>query len=297
MGDNLFRKINAAFYTTILFVGIYALLILILSGFTSELFTILIVSFFVLTGNFMYAIPVSILSDKLTKKFTKYRFAFSTLLHIFFAFLTYFIIGGLSIYAIACAVLFLLTDEWLSKNRERLGKKDLILNGMFLILVVTFAMYFTFKLVDISEKETHDYYLIPKGYEGEITILHNIKHAPEPQKIDDYKIINVNEQGYGITSLPESEGIIENKYYYIDELGNKVKINDNCVHTGVSGSISGDDYEYSYSTFTITATSCGEAFMLNGSHYFRNNSLDIEEILLREGLAELDGYYIRPKPN
>jgi hypothetical protein len=219
MEDNLFRKINAAFYSTILFVGIYALLIIILSGFTSELFSILIVAFFVLIGNFMYAIPVSILSDKLTRKFTKFRFGFSALLHISFAFLTYFLIGGLSVYAIACAVLFLLTDEWLSKNSKRVDKKILILNGMFLIIMVTFAMYFTLKLVDIFEKETHDYYLIPKGYEGKITILHSIKHAPEPQKINGYKLINVNELGYGITSLPESEGIIENKYYYLDEQG------------------------------------------------------------------------------
>jgi hypothetical protein len=297
MDDKLFRKINAAFYSAIMFVGIYGLILLILSGFSSELFTILIVSFFVLIGNFMYAIPVSILSDKLTKKFTIFRFGFSAFLHIFFAFLTYFIIGGLSIYALACAVLFLLTDEWLCKDSKRLDKKGLLLNGVFLILIVAIAVFYTFRIVDISEKETHDYYLIPMGYEGEIIILHNIKHAPKPQKIDGYKVIKVNEQGYGITFLPESEGIIENKYYYIDELGIKEKINDNCVQSGGSGAISGDGYEYSYSTFTITATGCGEAFMIHGNNYFRNNSLDIEEILLREGLAEMDGYYIRPKPN
>jgi MFS family permease len=223
MDDKLLRKISAAFYSAILFVGIYSLILLILSGFSSELFTILIVFFFALIGNFMYAIPVSILSDKLTRKFTIFRFGFSAFLHIFFACLTYLLIGGLSIYAIACAVLFLLTDEWLSKDGKRFDRKGLLLNWVFLSLIVAFAVFFTLWLVDISETETNDYYLIPKGYEGEITILYNIKHAPEPQKIDGFKVINVNEQGYGITSLPESKGIIKNKYYYIDELGNKEK--------------------------------------------------------------------------
>jgi hypothetical protein len=297
MDDKIFRKINAAFYSSIMFVGIYSLIILILSGFTSELFTILVVAFFVLIGNFMYAIPVSILSDKLTRKLTIFRFGFSAFLHIFFACLTYLIIGGLSIYAIACSVLFLLTDEWLSKDGKRFGRKGLLLNGVFLFIIVAFAVTCTLWLIDISETKTNDYYLIPKGYEGEITILHNIKHAPKPQKIDGYKVIKVNEQGYGITFLPESEGIIENKYYYIDELGKKEKINDNCVHSGGSGAISGDGYEYSYSTFILTASGCGEAFMIHGNNYFKNNSLEIEEILLREGLAEIDGYFIRPKPN
>jgi hypothetical protein len=58
MDDILFRKINAAFYSAILFGGIYGLILLILSGFSSELFTILIVSFFVLIGNLMYSIPL-----------------------------------------------------------------------------------------------------------------------------------------------------------------------------------------------------------------------------------------------
>lgn len=294
MDDKLFRKISAAFYSAFLFVGIYGLILLILSGFSSDLFTILIVLFFALIGNFMYAIPVSILSDKLTRKFTIFRFGFSAFIHIFFACLTYFIIREFSIYAIACAVLFLLTDEWLSKDIKPWDKKGLVINGLFLALIVASAVFYTFRIVDIFEKETHDYYLIPKGYEGEITILHNIKHAPEHQKIDGFKVINVNEQGYGITSVPESKGIIENKYYYIDEQGRKEKIKDNCVHTGASGSISRDDYKYSFSTFTITDTRCGEAFMLNGSHNSRYDSLEIEEILLREGLAEMDGYFYTP---
>jgi glycopeptide antibiotics resistance protein len=282
MGDKLSKKVISATFATVSFILLYGILAGIFSSSKEEMFFIVIIFFFALVGNFIYAIPISFLCDALTKNFTKFRFLISAILHIFFALIT-----SLGIFAITCAVLFFLMDEWQKRDKVRhLDKKNFVFNGIALIIIVVFSVYFPFKWVELTEEKTNDYYLIPRGYVGEITVLYNIEGAPAPKRIGDYKVIQINEIGYGITSLPESEGTIENKYYYIDSKGKKEKINDNCVHIGPSGSISGGDgSEFVFSTIKVTDVGCGDEFISSGRMYLENNSLEIEEILQREGLV------------
>lgn len=282
MGDKLSKKVISATFATISFILLYGILVGFLSSSKEDILFIVIIFFFAVVGNFIYAIPVSFLSDALTKKFTKFRFLMSAILHIFFAWIT-----SLGIFAITCAVLFFLMEEWQKRDKnQHLDKKCFVFNGIALIFIVVFSVYFSFKWVEITEEKTNDYYLIPKGYVGEITVLYNIEDAPAPKRIGDYKVIKINELGYGITSLPESEGTIENKYYYIDSKGKKEKINDNCVYIGPSGSISGGDgSEFTFSTIKVTNVGCGDEFSSSGRMYLEEHSLDVEEILYREGLV------------
>jgi glycopeptide antibiotics resistance protein len=282
MGDKLSKKVISATFATVSFILLYGILAGIFSSSKEEMFFIVIIFFFALVGNFIYAIPISFLCDALTKNFTKFRFLISAILHIFFALIT-----SLGIFAITCAVLFFLMEEWQKRDKVRhLDKKNFVFNGIALIIIVVFSVYFPFKWAELTEEKTNDYYLIPRGYVGEITVLYNIEGAPAPKRIGDYKVIQINEIGYGITSLPESEGTIENKYYYIDSKGKKEKINDNCVHIGPSGSISGGDgSEFVFSTIKVTDVGCGDEFISSGRMYLENNSLEIEEILQREGLV------------
>lgn len=282
MGEKLSKKVISATFATVTFILIYGILAGIYSSSKEEMFFIIIIFFFALFGNFIYAIPISFLCDALTKYFTKFRFLMSAILHIFFAWIT-----SLGIFAISCAVLFFLMEEWQRRDKVRhLQKKYIAFNGIALIIIVVCSVYFSFKWVELTEEKTNDYYLIPKGYVGEITVLYNIENAPPPKRMGDYKVIEINELGYGITSLPESEGIIENNYFYIDSNGKKEKINDNCVHIGPSGSISGGDgSEYVFSTIKVTDVGCGDEFISSGRIYIENHSLEIEEILRREGLV------------
>jgi hypothetical protein len=127
-------------------------------------------------------------------------------------------------------------------------------------------------------------------------VVYNIKHAPPPKKIGEYNVININNKGYGITQLPESEGIIENKYFYIDIEGNKEEIDQDCINIGGSQSTSGDGYEYSSSHFTVTDHGCGNEFIIEGNPTLPEG-LSLEEILLEESLAEMKNYRIEPKKN
>ncbi|UQX53129.1 hypothetical protein M5V91_19910 [Cytobacillus pseudoceanisediminis] len=71
---------------------------------------------------------------------------------------------------------------------------------------------------DLEEK-THDLYLIPKGYAGQVRIVHEIENAPVPVTEGKYDVLRVNDRGYAITSLPQSKGYIDDLYYYVDKRG------------------------------------------------------------------------------
>ncbi|ANX13997.1 hypothetical protein ABE41_018450 [Fictibacillus arsenicus] len=149
-------------------------------------------------------------------------------------------------------------------------------------MLIVLMGYFSFNLVEYLKFKSKEYYLIPEGYVGEVTVLYNVEKAPKPQRIKDYKVIKVNEEGYALTSLSEPRGEIDNKYFYVDKKGKKTEIDYNCIHDSRSG---GHDV-HDYIEFKVTDFGCGEAFVLEGDITSPNikPSLSVEEILIREGL-------------
>ncbi|QGQ48192.1 DUF6843 domain-containing protein [Metabacillus sediminilitoris] len=293
MHTNIGRKSFAALYSTLLLALVYFLL-----EFSSEdpgVFFI-VVMIYAGIGNVIYGIPISFLSDYLTKRAGKYRFILASFIHLLFACLTSLIIGELGPFAVICSLFFLLFDEWQKRRviEQPLKRKQAILNGLVIAALFSISLVGSMQLINVNEKKTHDYYVIPEGYIGEISVLHNIEHAPQPQKIDGYTVIEINEKGYGITPLPESEGIIENKYFYINKQGKKNEIDESCVNIGPTESTSGDGYEYTRSLFTVTNENCGDDFMIEGDPTLPPG-LSLEEILLEEKLAEYKDYMIVPK--
>jgi hypothetical protein len=292
MHTNIGGKIFSALYSTLLLGLIYFLI-----EFSSEEPGVffLVVMIYAGIGNVIYGIPISFLSDYLTKRAGKYRFILASFIHLLFACLTSLIIGELGPFAVICSLFFFLFDEWQkTSNGTTIKKKTRILNGLVTAFLFSISLVGSILLINVNEKKTHDYYVIPEGYIGEISVLYDIEDAPQPKKIDGYTVIEINEKGYGITPLPESEGIIENKYFYINKQGQKKEIYESCVNIGPTESTSGDGYEYTRSLFTVTNENCGDDFMIEGDPTLPPG-LSLEEILLEEKLAEYKDYMIVPE--
>lgn len=268
-------KIKTALQASILFTFGFWLLFFFSEG---ELFSffLIVVFLYCLFGNVIYGIPVSLLSEFLTRNLAVWRFPASAFFHTFLAALTYFIMEGFAYYAVIAAVLFFLVDEWRKWDREMPGGRRITLNtaGLLIACLLPAGFFWMLQQADLEEK-TNDLYLIPKGYAGQVRIVHEIENAPAPETEGEYDVFRVNDRGYAITSLPQSEGYIEDLYYYVDDKGKREPIPDSCISHGGAGGVQGDGYDYSYTYFSV---GCEEDIAGQG------NGPGIEDILYEEGL-------------
>ncbi|WP_027408870.1 DUF6843 domain-containing protein [Anoxybacteroides tepidamans] len=280
------RKIKSALFSTLALSGSIFLLDFI-KGFEENPFINFIVVFiYAAIGNFLYGIPVSILSDIITKKLVRYRFIAAAWIHILFGLLTIFMIRELWMYSVICSLLFFLSEEW-QRRRKRNVKPSfntIVLKGTAVILLFCIIIFVGPQLMIMTEEKTHYYYLIPKGYVGKFIVVYNIKHAQKPEKIGDYDVVKINEKGYALISTPQKYGDIEDKYFYIDEKGNKEEIDQKCIDVGATESISGEGYEYTGDEFYIKPECGNESQNVNDPVY--PEELELEEILIEEGLID-----------
>ncbi|MED3728524.1 DUF6843 domain-containing protein [Priestia filamentosa] len=141
------------------------------------------------------------------------------------------------------------------------------------------ALSFTlFTLVGCDNEETNDIYLIPEGYEGYIYAFYNVKGAPKVEKEGEYEVHDINKKGYFVTSTPDMDyGTVTDRYYYVDEDGNRTKINKECVRVG---GISGfeDDTDPTnkieiISTYAeVIKEGCSQSFVSSGEGIHEDNS-------------------------
>lgn len=124
---NLFSKIKSASFTTLIIGGFFFLLSMVDSSSIDlgGLMFIVIVLFYAGIGNFIYGIPVSILSDYLSNKLSKYRFIVAAFIHLFFGAITSLIIRELVIFALASSLIFFLFEEWENRKLRVIHKKRL----------------------------------------------------------------------------------------------------------------------------------------------------------------------------
>ncbi|QHT46336.1 hypothetical protein M662_07450 [Bacillus sp. SB49] len=80
-----------------------------------------IVAGYISIGVFLYGLPISIVSDLITKKWGAARFFFSYAFHIFAGILPLFILWTFTFYSLVIAVFYFVIDELL---RSRSGKKQ-----------------------------------------------------------------------------------------------------------------------------------------------------------------------------
>ncbi|ANC78855.1 hypothetical protein ABE65_019440 [Fictibacillus phosphorivorans] len=284
MKDKLLRKIKSALLASLFLIVLLGIYSIYESESVDAFLFLIVIFFFSLAGNFLYGIPVSLFIDYLLRKRIKFYFLLSGFLHVFFGYITFFIIENLNSYAVICAALFFLSDEWQkSFKKPNYSRKRMLMNSCFVFGLSVFAVYSSFYVQELLEKKTNEYYLIPADYVGKVTVIYDIEDEPKPEKVGDHNVIKINHDGYGLTALPEPEGTFNNQYFYIDEDGHKEKIDEKCIHIGVSGSRSNNEREFSYHSFTVINSNCTSDFSMHGSQYLENHSIDVEEILQREG--------------
>jgi len=132
-----------------------------------------------------------------------------------------------------------------------------------------------------KSNETDDIYLIPKGFEGDVYAFYNIKGAPMVETEDGYEVHVINEKGYYLTSKPDMDyGTITDKYYYVDEKGNRTPINNKCVSPFGTGGFStsiDEEIDFHYTGFKLTKDKCSDEFMAES--YGGSEEKIIDEIL------------------
>ena len=281
-------KIMAALFTSLVLSGFLGIMSLIESD--GYLF-LLIVFFLSLFGNIVYGVPVSFLSDFLSKRLLKGRVVFAGFLHIFFGFITFYVIEGYAFFAVICAVLFFIIDEWLKSTMDgKRGRERWLIFGKTLIVVPFAAIAFWAMSMYSSLDKTNNIYLIPEGYEGSVVIFYNVPGEPPLGNEGDFSVIplevdslpallgtDIEEYATYRTSTRESAtGIINNQYYYVDSKGNRTEIERYCTHLGASGSsAAGNERILNYEIIQITSSDCGEDFYHNGKMRFSEQTREI----------------------
>lgn len=131
-------------------------------------------------------------------------------------------------------------------------------------VVAVFILILTIGCTSKYNRGTYDLYLIPEGYEGDITITYNVKDAPKLEREGEYDVIPVHSNGRYKTSNPMYDyGEVIDQYYYVDQKGKRTIIDPLCVQVkGTGGSTSSDGVETHFTKMEVTNSECGEDFML-----------------------------------
>ncbi|MBS4209483.1 hypothetical protein [Bacillus sp. FJAT-50079] len=153
---------------------------------------------------------------------------------------------------------------------------------IFSILLAATVISLTLYLLNKSD-ETNDIYLIPNGYEGDVYVFYNVKGAPIVKTEDGYEVHVINEKGYFVTSTPDMDyGIVTDKYYYVDEKGNRTAINHTCVSpfgTGGFSTSADEEIDIRYTGFKLTKVHCNDEFRTESHGRGENKEKIIREII------------------
>lgn len=147
------------------------------------------------------------------------------------------------------------------------------------------AAFFLFVLAGCTANSAaNDIYLIPQNYEGNVYAFYNVKGAPEIQKEGDYQVYAINEEGYFATSTPDMDyRLVTDKYYYVDENGERTRINEDCVRGMGAGSFengpeSVNQIKIKYTGIEVTKNRCGQEFKDSGNGMAQD---DVEPVLAK----------------
>ncbi|WP_044338626.1 DUF6843 domain-containing protein [Rossellomorea aquimaris] len=284
------NKLKPAIYTSLI-LSTFLMIVSILDG---GIMLFPFVLMYSLAGNLAYGIPVSLLSDWLTKRLLKGRMVVAGFIHAFFGAITYFVIDGFAWFAVICAIIFFFVDEWLKRkntpgpDRENKRFYLTLASVVFVVAIVMLAVNW------ISGKDQGEMiknrYLIPEGYEGTIVVFYSMQDQPAIKKEGAFSVIPVKIESlptlmrtdiekYGIYQTSTKEmgfNINQNQYFYVDDDGNRTSIEDYCIHHSMGGGMtSSDGRDISYEAFQVTGSDCGEDFFLDGNDRYSAQGREI----------------------
>ncbi|MGM0751855.1 MAG: DUF6843 domain-containing protein [Bacillota bacterium] len=284
------NKLKPAIYTSLI-LSTFLMTISILDG---GIMLFPFVLMYSLAGNLAYGIPVSLLSDWLTKRLSKGRMMVAGFIHAFFGAITYFVIDGFAWFAVICAVIFFFVDEWLKRKNTPGPDRENKRSYLTLASVVSVVAIVMLAVNWISGKDQGEMiknrYLIPEDYEGTIVVFYGMQDRPSLEKDEEFSVIPVEIKSlptlmrtdiekYGIYQTSTKEmgyNINQNQYFYVDDDGNRTSIEDYCIHHSTGGGMTGSDgTDISYDAFQVTNSDCGEDFFLDGNDRYSAQGREI----------------------
>lgn len=281
----MIKKLLTALYVSLLVSGFY----LIVSAMALEdIMFAGIVFVYTAIGTIIYGIPVSYLSDWLTKNMQVYRLMSAGLIHLFFGAATALFIDELAFYAIFSATLFFVISEWL--HRKERSRKKLIFSSLVVAMFLALAILTVYKVPPLFQEKTNTIYLIPDGFEGPILVYYSEPNQPKLETEGTFQVVPVEiaklkeeQELYGFfkTSSPLSYGILNNQYYYVNHAGERTVIPEDCVSYDGVGSFSGSNVRtVEFEMLQLTKSMCGENFFIRGNERYRQISERVLERML-----------------
>lgn len=191
-----------------------------------------------------------------------------------FFFGVYFTAPLLLVLSIASYILYIVAGKF--TGIPRLPKAGL---SILLASILVGSVLFIQKKMN----ETNDVYLIPEGYEGDVYVIYNVKGAPKVQRESGYEVHHINEKGYFSTSTPDMDyGTVTDKYFYVDEKGNRTPISEKCISlfgTGGYSTSENEEIDLRYTGFRLTKSQCSDEFRDEHDQTDKSQQTIIGEIL------------------
>ncbi|MCA0987220.1 DUF6843 domain-containing protein [Guptibacillus algicola] len=254
-------------------------------------------------GNFVYGIPISLLSDWISDRVPSFRFIIAAFIHLSMAVVTFVAIEGLYVFAVIAAVFFFIAEEW-QHRKLRTFRVKMAIGNTLVVFALLFGIW-ELPQLEIAEKtilsqldiieETNRTYLIPEGYEGTIVVLYNMPGEEELEKENDRDVVSLHiaEQVYTYvgdvvqyaearTSSARTEGEVTDTYYYSDEEDERTAIDEECIHRGIVGDVGPYEENAEYEILQVTHSFCGLDFMRYGSDVYERQEEKIMSELFTE---------------
>jgi MFS family permease len=278
----MMKKLLTALYVSLLISGFY----LIAGAMVQEVMMFAVIVFvYTAIGTIIYGIPVSYLSDWLTKNMQDYRLLAAGLIHLFSGAATVLFLDELALYAVFSASLFFVINEWL--HRKERSRKKLLGSSLAIAAFLALAIFTAYKVPPLFVDKTNTIYLIPEGFEGPILVFYSEPNQPKLVKEGAFKVVPVEvaklkeeQDTYGFyeTATPQSHGILNNQFYYVNQAGERTTIPYDCVSYVGSGSFSGSNGRTAkYEMLQMTKSMCGENFFMQGNERYRQLSEKVLE--------------------
>jgi hypothetical protein len=112
-------------------------------------------------------------------------------------------------------------EEKVKKTEKSFKRGLMLLIGLF-VVIFAFVVVYTYQ---VKKPREADVYLIPNGYHGPVAVIFNQPGGPEAEKEGNHFVYRIPQDGTLKTSTIEpNAGVAKDKYYYIDEKGNRVEL-------------------------------------------------------------------------
>jgi hypothetical protein len=104
-----------------------------------------------------------------------------------------------------------------------IGKRKILTKVLWTIIPLLCFFCYQFIWHEFQKTEP-EYFLIPKNYNGKVQIVFNSKCGNKIEYENEIRIYRIPESGILFTKFKDEQGIINQKYFFVDENNNRKEI-------------------------------------------------------------------------